>query len=113
MPKILISLPDDLLKGLNLFTERYSYERYEFLSKLIREAIYPKDIPKVEITDITGLGTVQDIPSIPVGEIPEKIKEKKEKAIEALKSIGVKPALFCPKHGTMKVGETYSCGCKV
>lgn len=57
--KILLSIPDDLMKRLDEHCERYSFERSEFLRSLIRGVVYPKDI---SASDMARSSTVEQVP---------------------------------------------------
>lgn len=57
MKKLHILIPEDLLEALDSIIASQHYERSEFIRKLIRDVVYPKD--------------TQEVPS--VGEVPQKI----------------------------------------
>lgn len=44
MSKILLSIPPQMLKDFDAYLEKYSYERSEFIRRLIRGVVYPLDI---------------------------------------------------------------------
>ncbi len=127
MSKILLSIPDDLLQVLDEHIGKFKYERSEFIRKLIRDEIYPEYIPPKIVSP-----PVPEVITVPCGQISEKIthkvmveevKKDEEAAKQAFihetrekieKISKVKEApMFCPKHRAMRLGDTYTCGCKV
>lgn len=47
--------------------------------------------------------------------LKQEKQEKLDKARKALESItnNSKAPIFCPKHGTSRIGNEYTCGCQI
>lgn len=55
MSKILLSIPDELLKDMDSYCAKLSYERSEFVRMLVRNVLYPLAIPPNDIPVITTM----------------------------------------------------------
>lgn len=95
MKRFIISLEEPMYDKMMSHCEKLHYTKSEYVRSLIRkelfkEAIYP-GIAKAE------------------KEVMREIRPSVEKTIEAMRG---KP-MFCKKHKGSRIGDHYSCGCKV
>ena len=122
--RINISIDDKLLQAFDSFCEKYRFNRSELLSKLMREQVYThftqpktKENGKLENREVStdDVSTVVMQREVSQDEKELLKQEKIKKAREAIKNMekNSKAPTFCPKHGTMRVGDHYTCGCLI
>ncbi len=110
--RINVSIDDKLLKNFDDYCEKYRFNRSEFVSKLMREVVFGTPKPKREVK--TEVREVQK-EEIKKDELELQKQEKLSKARDLLNSLPrqSKAPLFCPKHSGSRIGENYTCGCKI
>ena len=103
MAKVTMSIPDDLLKAFDNYVETHQYERSEFVRRLMRSVVYPKDIVPEDIPKYNGGNQINiakaDTGATPLIEIREVQEELKK--IDELR--------FCKLHWEPVKGKMFPC----